>query len=229
MIGSFCCWRNKISHLFRDIEVLVRGNQGSWKYGSRQPLALEMSTVPSSMCPISANPPKPRRFFKKSPLPDAYKKKCANQTARLNWTGSSVKRARTISKRRAIVDASAITSITLPQPPKARQGQQIEDGAEEYAATAPSLHKLDASTSTEQGFVMMDVDEFQQLLHLVAAGIGQAASTTKGSKAQVGFCLSHAFKTKIDSVGRVFKSMCNPIDNAAGREDSDAEEMGAEN
>ena len=76
---------------------------------------------------------------------------------------------------------------------------------------------------------MMDVDEFQQLLHLVAAGIGQAASTTKGSKAQVGFCLSHAFKTKIDSVGRVFKSMCNPIDNAAGREDSDAEEMGAEN
>ena len=181
------------------------------------------------MCPISANPPKPRRFFKKSPLPDAYKKKCANQTARLNWTGSSVKRARTISKRRAIVDASAITSITLPQPPRARQGQQIEDGAEEYAATAPSLHKLDASTSTEQGFVMMDVDEFQQLLHLVAAGIGQAASTTKGSKAQVGFCLSHAFKTKIDSVGRVFKSMCNPIDNAAGREDSDAEEMGAEN
>ena len=143
---------------------------------------------------------KPRRFFTKSPLPDAYKKKCANQTARLNWTGSSVKRAGTMSKRRGIVDASAIASFTRPQPPRARQGQQnIEDGAEEYAITAPSLHKLDASTSTEQGFVMMDVDEFQQLLHLVAAGIGLAASTTKGSKAQVGFCLSHAFKTEIDS------------------------------
>ena len=107
-------------------------------------------------------------------------------------------RAGTMSKRRGIVDASAIASFTRPQPPRARQGQQnIEDSAEEYAVTAPSLHKLNASTSTEQGFVMMDVDEFQQLLHLVAAGIGQAASTTKGSKAQVGFCLSHAFKTDL--------------------------------
>ena len=142
---------------------------------------------------------KPRRFFKKSPIPDDYKKTCANKTARLNWTRSSVKSAGAISKR-STVDVSAIASIILPQAPRARQVHQIdEDGAEEYAVTAPSLHKLDASTSTEQGFVMMDVDEFQQLLHLVAAGIGLAASTTRGSKAQVGFCLSHAFKTEIDS------------------------------
>ena len=120
-----------------------------------------------------------------------------------------MKRAGTISKRRAIVDASAIMSITLPQPPRARQGQQIEDGAEEYAATAPSLHKLDASTSTEQGCVVLMMDEFQQLLHLVAAGIELA----KSSKAQVGFCLSHAYKNEID-IGDILKVLFN-----SGRDD----------
>ena len=121
-----------------------------------------------------------------------------------------MKRAGTISKRRAIVDASAITSITLPQPPRARQGQQIiEDGAEEYAVTAPSLHKLDASTSTEQGCVVLMNDEFQQLLHLVAAGIELA----KSSKAQVGFCLSHAYKNEID-IGDILKVLFN-----SGRDD----------
>ena len=62
------------------------------------------------------------------------------------------------------------------------------DGAEECAVTATNF-QVDASTSTEQGCVVLMNDEFQQLLHLVAAGIELA----KSSKAQVGFCLSHAY------------------------------------
>ena len=57
---------------------------------------------------------KPRQFFKRSPIPEEYKKKkCANETSRLNLTASFMKRSGVVSKRRSSVDASAIASIIL--------------------------------------------------------------------------------------------------------------------
>jgi len=47
---------------------------------------------------------RPRQFFKKSPIPEEYKKRCANKTTRLNLTltGSFGKRAGAVSKRRPL-------------------------------------------------------------------------------------------------------------------------------
>merc|ERR1719312_1242064 len=57
---------------------------------------------------------KPKKFFKRSPIPEEYKKKCASKTARMYLKASFTERSGVVSRRRSIVGASAIASITLP-------------------------------------------------------------------------------------------------------------------
>jgi len=141
---------------------------------------------------------KPRQFFKKSPIPDEYKKRCPNKTSRLNLTGSFMKRVGTASKRRSSVEASAIASIILPPQASTRVqvGQQTDNwGCAEDELEGKSTREcprskftgprmVDASTLTDQGMVTMTVEEFNQVLNLVACGLELASANAQGSSVQ---------------------------------------------
>ena len=50
---------------------------------------------------------------------------------------------------------------------------------------------VDVSTSTDQDVVIMTVEEFNQVLHLVASGIRLASANTEGAAVQVGLLWPH--------------------------------------
>jgi len=137
---------------------------------------------------------RPRQFFKKSPIPEEYKKRCANKTTRLNLTltGSFGKRAGAVSKRRSSVYVSALPSIILP--PRVDQqtdnwvcvGEELAGGTKGTASGSKSSspRMVDGSTFTDQGVVSMTVEEFNQVLNLVASGIQLASANTRGIAVQ---------------------------------------------
>ena len=106
-----------------------------------------------------------------------------------------MRRSGVVSKRRSKVDASAIASIILPHETRT-QTNNWDYGDEEMEGRASRVRRLasarkssrptmvDVSSSTDQG-VTMTVEEFNQVLHLVASGI-QLASDTEGADVLVG-------------------------------------------
>ena len=109
-----------------------------------------------------------------------------------------MKRSGVVSKRRSSVDASAIASIILPHETRA-QTNNWDYGDEELEGRASRVRRLassastssrptmvDVSTSTDQAVVTMTVEEFNQVLHLVASGIQLASANTEGAAVQVG-------------------------------------------
>jgi len=138
---------------------------------------------------------KSRKFFKQSPIPEEYKRKYTNKTSMLNLAASFKSRSGVVSKRRSSVDVSAIASITLPHETRA----QINDwdfGNEETEGRASRVQRLasaskssrptmvEVSTLTDQGLVTMTVEEFNQVLQLVASGIQLACANTEGAAVQ---------------------------------------------
>jgi len=154
--------------------------------------------VTRSFCNVSnlSDVFKPRKFFKQSPIPEKYKKKCATKTSRLDLAASFTKRSGVVSRRRFSVDASAIASITLPQATRAQtnnwdcpedeiEGRTFQVRRSAAAASNSSLPAMvDVSTLTDQGVVMMTVEEFNQVLQLVASGIQIATANTQGAAVQ---------------------------------------------
>jgi len=142
---------------------------------------------------------KPRQFFKRSPIPEEYKKNRANETSMLIMTGSFVKRPGVVSKRRSSVNVSAIESIILPQAQRSKHDQQPNNWnceEEELGEKATLTHqsasrskssgsrKVDVGTMTDQSVVTMTVEEINQVLNLVASGIQLAKVNTQGAAVQ---------------------------------------------
>merc|ERR1712037_902483 len=106
------------------------------------------------------------------------------------------KRPGVVSKRRSSVDASAIASIILPHETRAQtnncdyEDEELEERASRVRRLASSGSKssrptmVDVSTSTDQAVVTMTVEEFNQVLHLVASGIQLASANTEGAAVQ---------------------------------------------
>ena len=135
---------------------------------------------------------KPRQFFKRSPIPEEYKRSCANPTSRLNLTGSFMKRSGVVSKRRSSVNVSAIESIILPQASRSKHDQQTNNwdcaeeelGGKSTCVRRPASRsksscprKVDVGTSTDQGVVTMTVEEFNQVLVWLFFLFGQPFAT----------------------------------------------------
>jgi len=142
---------------------------------------------------------KPRQFFKRSPIPEEYKKNCANKTSRMNLTGSFMKRPGVVSKRRSSVNVSAIESINLPQALRSKHEQQPNNWdceEEELGGKATCLSRfasgrkssgprmVDVGTLTDQSVVQITVKELNQMLNLVASGIQLAKVNTQGVAVQ---------------------------------------------
>ena len=135
---------------------------------------------------------KPRQFFKRSPIPEEYKRGCANQTSRLNLTGSFMKRSGVVGKRRSSVNMSAIESIILPQAPRSIHDQQTSNWnceEEELGGKSTCVRRpapgsksscprmVDVGTSTDEGVVTMSAEDFNQVLVWLFVLFGQLGAS----------------------------------------------------